>query len=390
MLGEVIYKQREQMKRCLILTLMLMAALVVLSPLKADAHPATGIVLDRAGNVYFSDLETIWKIDLAGKLSVFRAANGTHVHELAIDRNDNIFGAEVSYDSQKFISAIWMMRPDGTFKYLLRPTAEQPQGMSIWRDEDGNNYFLDQNNHTKTQTLLLKRTPEGEVTTLAGGAYGHADGMGTQAKFSSVGAMVFGPDGALYLTDGSTIRRVSMDGTVTTLAKDLEKPAATDKPILFGGASNKLTGIAIDRNMNVYATDAGNRRLLRISRDGAVEIVFRSEPPYFPNGVAVALNGDLYVMEVGFSLPGASVPPRVRKITPDGKNLIIAIAGEPNAIPPSKPPLKEKALAATENVLSQVLLLDRYKYVLLMLTTSLVGIGAFVWLRHNKNKGQRA
>ena len=28
------------------------------------AHPASGIVRDRAGNIYFSDLETIWKIAL--------------------------------------------------------------------------------------------------------------------------------------------------------------------------------------------------------------------------------------------------------------------------------------------------------------------------------------
>src|SRR6185436_6613718 len=181
------------------------------------AHPASGIVRDRAGNIYFSDLETIWKIETGGKLSVFRpGVSGRHVHELAIDEQDNIYGADLSYESQKFISDIWKMTPAGKFEYLLEPTDKPPRGMSIWRDREGNNYLIDQNNHTKTQTLLLRRNASGEVMTLAGGAYGHADGKGTAAKFSSVGNLAFGPDGSLYLTDGATVRRVAMDGTVTT------------------------------------------------------------------------------------------------------------------------------------------------------------------------------
>ncbi|HEY7784981.1 MAG TPA: hypothetical protein VIB00_09655, partial [Pyrinomonadaceae bacterium] len=52
------------------------------------AHPATGIVVDRSGNVYFSDLETIWKIELKGQRSVFReGVSGRHIHELSIDAN---------------------------------------------------------------------------------------------------------------------------------------------------------------------------------------------------------------------------------------------------------------------------------------------------------------
>lgn len=51
----------------------LLAAIVFLTAGKAAAHPATGIVVDRKGQVYFSDLETVWRIDTLGKLSVFRS-----------------------------------------------------------------------------------------------------------------------------------------------------------------------------------------------------------------------------------------------------------------------------------------------------------------------------
>ena len=292
------------------------------------AHPASGIVLDHAGNIFFSDLETIWKIDTNGKLSVFRAGvSGRHVHELAIDEQDNIYGADLSYESQKFISDIWKMTPDGKFEYLLEPTDKPPRAMSIWRDREGNNYWIDQNNHTKTQTLLLRRTPDGNVTTLAGGAYGHADGKGSAAKFSSVGGVAFGPDGSLYLADGAAVRKVGMDGTVVTVAKGLDSRTKEDKPTLFGGSYGNLAGVAVDSANNVYVADAGNRRLFKINREGKVDVLLRTDPPYFPNGVVAGPGGDIYVLEVGFTLPSSWSGPRVRKIAADGKSTILATVG---------------------------------------------------------------
>jgi hypothetical protein len=203
----------------------------------ADAHPATGIVIDRAGNVYFSDLETVWRIDTQGKLSVFRqGVNGRHVHELTIDAQDNIYGGDISYEGQKWVSDVWKMTTAGTSSYLMEPTTHPPRSMSPWLDRDGNMYLIDQNNHTKTQTLLLRRSPDGQVITLAGSAYGHQDGKGIAARFSSVGGMAFGPDGSLYLTDGATVRKVMMDGSVTTVASGLTTRTADDKPALFGGS----------------------------------------------------------------------------------------------------------------------------------------------------------
>ncbi len=294
-----------------------------------EAHPATGIVVDRQGNVYFSDLETIWKVDAKGRKTVFVAGvKGRHVHELAIDQDGNIYGGDVSYNqaTKGWPSAIWKMTPDGKLSYLLEPTEHPPHGMSIWRDAAGNMYLIDQNNHTKTKTLLLRRTVDGKVITFAGSAYGHKDGRGTEANFGSVGGMSFGPDGSLYLTDNTSVRRVSMEGYVTTVATDLNFKTQEDRPTLFGGASGSLTGLAVDANGNVYVADAGNRRLLKISADGKVEVVYRTEPPFFPNGVFATPAGDVYVLEVGFTPPNIMSGPRVRKLS-GGKNEIIAAVG---------------------------------------------------------------
>jgi sugar lactone lactonase YvrE len=312
-----------------ILILFAVAGLLLVLERRIEAHPATGIVVDHKGNVFFSDLETIWKLDPDGTLSVFRpGVSGRHVHELAIDEHDNIYGADVSYESQRFIEDVWKMTSEGKLTYLLEPTANPPRGMSIWRDHEGNMYCVDQNNHTKTQTLLLRRTPDGTVTTRAGSAYGHLDGKGAAAQFSSVGGMAFGPDGSLYLTEGDSVRKVAMDGTVTTLASRLTVPTDKDKQTLFGGSYGTLAGLTVDSDGNVFLADAGNRRLLKVSGAGKVDVVLRSEPPYFPNGAVATPSGDVYVLEVGLTLPNISSGPRIRKLFRDGKIVTVATLGE--------------------------------------------------------------
>lgn len=364
------------------------SALILLSTAEAIAHPATGIVVARQGQIFFSDLETVWKLGSDGKLSVFREGiSGRHVHELAIDAQDNIYGADVSYEAatDKWISDVWKMTPDGNFTYLLEPTTDPPPGMSIWRDQKGSMFSIDQNNHTKTQTLLLMRTADGKVTTFAGGPYGHADGKGSEARFSSVGGMAFGLDSNLYLTDGTSVRKVTMDGVVSTLANNLAFRTAEDRPRLFGGEYGSLAGLTVDSRGNVYVADAGNRRLLRIANDGKVAIVYHADPPYFPNGVFATPSDDLYVMEVGFTLPGKWSGPRVRRISADGKNVLLATAGEQEA-----GTLRTSVAQAVGVTVESFLqfLLERFKYLILIFSAILVAAIAFAWRRRRRQKQQ--
>src|SRR6185295_7001831 len=82
------------------------------------AHPAWGIVVNRAGEVYYSDLETVWKIDRAGHVSVARAGvSGRHVHELSIDADDNIYGED--YDGTS--TRVWKMAPSGAITSVAGP-----------------------------------------------------------------------------------------------------------------------------------------------------------------------------------------------------------------------------------------------------------------------------
>ena len=311
----------------LLLSPLVVFAVFAFTPTDLCAHPSWGIVVSSTGIVYFSDLETVWQIDRKGNLSVFRAGvGGRHVHELSIDSQDNVYGPDYIYDpaTNKYFLGVWKKTPDGTETVLQQPIDTVMSGVSIWRDRAGNMYSIEQNNHTKERTLLLRRTPDGRVSTLAGGTYGHADGRGPAAKFSSVTAMTFGPDGNIYLTDGTGVRRVTLDGDVKTLAKDITARTTEDKPTLFGGNDKNIFGLAVDAGGNVYVGDAGNRRLVKAEKDGKLSVVYRLDPPYFPTGVFATPSGDVYVLEFSYTPPGTTDKPRVRKISSDGQNRIIA------------------------------------------------------------------
>ncbi|HJX90070.1 MAG TPA: hypothetical protein VJ372_06205 [Pyrinomonadaceae bacterium] len=308
---------------------LLLLAVLNFAHQSAFAHPPTGIVVNRQGIIYFTDLETVWKVDINGSLTVFRAGvTGRHVHELALDKDDNLLGADFSHEDSKWISDVWRMKPNGELTYLLEPTSNPPRAFSMWADDLGNMYFVEQDNHLKKQKLLLRRTPDDQVTTLAGSTYGSRDGKGDAASFGSVGGMFITSSGQVYLTDGTSLRKVSTAGVVTTIATDLNKRTAEDVPPLFGKNDGILTGLSVDKDNNVYVADAGNQRLLRVAPSGKFDVVYRGESPYYPNGVAVAPSGDLYVLEVGFKPPSTWLPARVRKMTPEGKNAIVAVSGD--------------------------------------------------------------
>lgn len=287
-------------------------------------HPAWGIVVDQNKQVYFSDLETIYKIDARGKLSIFRAGEtGRHVHDLSIDGQDNIYGIENSYNQQTetYPRAIWKMTPRGEFSYIVPTTANFPLGMSIWRDSDGNTYSIEPYNNERKETKIIKRTPDGKTSLFAGGKYGYLDGQKDKAEFNLITDMAFGADNTIYLTGDDKIRKIDKSNRVTTIYS--ERSANRNQGNLEN--SPHFFGLDVDAKNNVYAADLGRRRLLKISSDGKVSTVLNSEKDWTPIGVAAASDVDeVYVLEVRPLSSATHTGNRVLKISADGKITVLA------------------------------------------------------------------
>ena len=141
-------------------------------------------------------------------------------------------------------------------------TFDRPTGMAM--DAAGNIYVTEYGNHT-----VRKITPQGIVSTLAGGFNGYQDGTGTNARLFRPSDIIMGNDGFLYVADtwNNRIRKISLNGVVTTLAGSTGGYAE-------GTGSNakfdKPTGLTMDSSGNIYVTDLENHRIRKITPNGLV------------------------------------------------------------------------------------------------------------------------
>jgi len=191
-----------------------------------------------------------------------------------------------------------------------------PRGITI--DQAGNLYVTDWNNHS-----IRKITPNGEVSTLAGGRCCFADGQGQNAKFWSLYGIAIDAAGNLYVADtnGTYIRKVTQAGEVSTLAGSIYgHNDGQGKNAQFSGP----TGIAIDRAGNLYVTDKSIRKVTpegEVSTlawgSGTWHVEWGCEDRFGPSVIAIDAADNLYTVDEDNSC--------IHKVTLDGK--VSAFAG---------------------------------------------------------------
>jgi sugar lactone lactonase YvrE len=169
-------------------------------------------------------------------------------------------------------------------------------------------------------------TPRWTVTVFAGvaGSGGSLDGTGAAARFQAPSGVAADSAGNLYVADtgDNTIRKISPDGAVTTLAGLAGSHGSIDSQ---GSAARFWApfGIAVDNLDNVYVAEVANGTIRKISPAGQVSTLAglagnpgtndgTGDNAQFRNpwGVAVDRNGMVYVADTSSST--------IRKISPAG------------------------------------------------------------------------
>jgi sugar lactone lactonase YvrE len=138
-----------------------------------------------------------------------------------------------------------------------------------------------------------------------------------------IGGIVSGPDGSIYYTEDSAIKRITPQGRIGTA---VTVPALASPPSIPGTEQHPyLRGIAVDSRGVMYVADSGDARVLKITPGGNITTLVKTQSPWAPTAVAV-FGDDVYVLE--FTHTAGDVRrdwlPRVRKIAANGKSTIIA------------------------------------------------------------------
>jgi sugar lactone lactonase YvrE len=179
---------------------------------------------------------------------------------------------------------------------------------------------------------IRKLSPDGNVTTLAGGSEGFADGAGAEASFNTPSALALGPDGNLYVADtgNNRIRKITPDGKVSTVAGNgtagyVDGPAAQAQ---FNGP----IGLAVSVRGDIYVADTYNDVIRMITTEGEVTTIAGGGMPGYadgeqkaalfdtPSGIVVVEDSSLIVADTGNQ--------RLRKLSAEGNVTTLTISGE--------------------------------------------------------------
>lgn len=265
-------------------------------------------------------------------------ANFQNTHDIALGADGSLFIAEPGSNRVRRVG------PDGIISTVAGnglygfggdgvPATEtrlaEPRGIAV--GPDGSLYIADAFNHR-----IRRVGPDGIITTVAGNGIGNNyNGDGGPATAAEVGGpfdVAVGPDGSLFITVGSLIRRVGTDGIITTIAGGNGTPGFSgDGGPATAARISSAVRIAVGPDGSLFFVDQGNLRIRRIGTDGIITTVAgngstgssgdggpATDATFTkPGALAVGPDGSLFI--------GDGPQQRVRRVGPDG--IISTVAG---------------------------------------------------------------
>ena len=290
----------------------------------AFAHPASGIVVDAQGRVYFIYTNHgVMRIEPSGKLTNIHEDKGGHW--LALDT-----GGAFSKVTPKQFERI---TADGAIPTLIFASGGAPLAVG----PDGDLYY----GSNGSQEDFF---PPGAMTVVRLSAGGRQDLFAPSLKNrlaelkDGITGLASGPDGSIYVATWNGIVKLNGDGSIAKIVhpvvvKDCDRDPADHNPA--NASSPLLRGLGVDSRGNVYVAATSCHRVLKITPDGQVTSILKSERPWSPTGVAVS-GEDIYVLEYTNANGPATEGwrPRVRKLAKDNTvTTLVTISLKASSVP---------------------------------------------------------
>jgi hypothetical protein len=212
---------------------------------------------------------------LAGMAGQFGSGNGTgssaqfhQPFQVAVDGRGNVYVADYGNNEIRVVAPGGLVttlagNPNSAGSIDGKGSAASfsgPTGIAV--DGSGNIFVADSTGNT-----IRKITSDGTVTTLAGSGHpGSADGTGSAAEFDDPQSLGIDGSGNLYVADvtNNTVRLVTQAGVVTTIAGTVGVSGSADG---IGSAAMFAypTGIAVDGHGNIFVGDTLNYDIREIT-----------------------------------------------------------------------------------------------------------------------------
>lgn len=225
------------------------------------------VAVNRNGTIYVTDNLRIRSITTNGRVSttaqipIGSNVNGGRVASvtpggIAVDANDNLFVTN-SYGTRRILNGTtFMLEGQSVVNDLSGVSLFEPRGVAV---DSNNNVFvfdLEREISRWNQNGLIGTNP---LITLAGApnVRGAANGTGNAARFEQVVGLTVDPQGNVYAADAinNLVRKITPAGVVTTVAGTTR--SVTLRTGDLPGSLADVRGVVADGKGNLYAT-SGN------------------------------------------------------------------------------------------------------------------------------------
>ena len=266
--------------------------------IQAELDSPAAITMDQAGNLYFVDNGRVRKVNPAGAISTVGGPASTY------------------YDEKRPATSVYLGVTNG-----------------IAIAADGTSYVSD-------YAQVFRISPAGIISTVAGNGavgYGGDGGPANAALLNYAAGVALDAPGAVYIADelNSRVRKVSPDGTITTVAGNGTAGFSGDGGQATDAELMNPEGLAIDSEGNLYIADSGNARVRKVTPQGIITTIAENRQPgnladggpaisvqlTSPNSVALDTAGNLYIADGGAH--------GIRKLDASGVITKIASTGQP-------------------------------------------------------------
>ena len=229
---------------------------------------------------------------------------------VAVDASANVYVLDsLNYRIRK-------ITPNGTIGTLAPLSAI---GTDMKLGSDGSLYVA-------APGLVLKVSPTGAVTTLAGNGtqgFGGDGGPAVNALVSAAEGIALDSAGNIFFGDSTRIREITLDGNIKTVAGTGTGGYDGDNKPALSARINGPLALAFDGSNTLYFADAFNYRVRKITPNGMITTIAgngigaapvegpaTATPMGVPHAVTVDGSSTVYIGDVSAGL--------VLKVTPDG------------------------------------------------------------------------